>query len=600
MSALPETHGEPLRAAPRPHLVEPLWSTASANPDMPLLARRRGTGFATLAAWEVRDRVRRLAGGLVATGVKPGDRVALMSRTRCEWTLLDYAILAAGAVTVPLYDTSSPEQVRWTLEDSDAVAAVVETEEQRVAVEGLEGSLPVLRRVLAIDEGATDELARLGEHAQYEVETRIASLTPGMLSTIIYSSGTTGSPKGCALTHGSVCANVAQTAQRVPELFADGARTLVFLPLAHALAKLQVYVSVQEGALVGYATDLRSLTDELRMFRPTFIVGVPRVFEKIHDGARARARSQRRGPVFDRAASVAVRYSRERAEGQPGAVLRAQHAVFDRLVYAKLREAFGGALDYAISGGASLSERLVRLFDGIGLPIVEGYGLTEASPIVSGGPVRPVRAGTVGMPLPDTAVRADEEGELLVRGPQLFREYWKDEPATASALSDGWFRTGDLGTVGDDGYVTITGRKKELLITAGGKNVVPTVLEDLVREDPLVSQCVVVGEGKPFVAALVTVDPEALRAWARERDKGEQPDDLLLADPDLERAIDRAIERANATVSQPERIRSFSVLPHDLSVEAGELTPTLKVRRPVVTERYGPEIEALYNQARTG
>ncbi|MFO8075994.1 MAG: long-chain fatty acid--CoA ligase [Egibacteraceae bacterium] len=582
-----EATGPPLAGAPTPHALAGIWHWAAAEPDRRLLAHHDGEAFVEHRAGQVREGVRDLAAGLVARGVEPGDRVALLARTGVDWVYADAAILAAGAVSVPIYDTSSLQQIERILADSGAVLVLVETLEQRRALAGAAAALPAAPEVLAFEDGAATRLAEEGHGHRDEVEARVAALTGGDLAVLIYSSGTTGEPKGCELTHANLCANARQTAEQVPELFSAGARTLVFLPLAHALARIQLQTSLEQGVLTGLATSLERLPAEFAAFRPTFIVGVPRVFEKVKRNARARAAEAGRERVFDRAADVAVRWSEAKRGGGASWWLRAQHRLFDRLVFTRLREAFGGELELAICGGAALDPDLGRFFDGLGITVLPGYGLTEASPIVSGGPVDAVDYDAVGGVYPATTVRVADDGEILVAGPQVFAGYWRDPSATAALLEAGWLRTGDLGRLTPSGQVVITGRKKEILVTAGGKNVSPGPLADRVRAHPLVDHVVIVGEGRAFVGALVFLDHEEL---AR---RGIDPTPPLDEAP-LRAELDVAVAAANEAVSRGEAIRAYRIIAAPLSIDAGELTPTQKLRRRPVEQRFGDEIEALY------
>ncbi len=582
-----EVSGPPLSGPPARHALAGLWSWADAEPTRPLLAHHDGEAFVEHTAARLREGVRELAAGLIARGVATGERVALLAPTGVDWVYADAAILAAGAVSVPIYDTSSPQQVERILDDSGAVLLLVATAAQREALAPLAAALPGAPEVLAFEEGAAAGLAEDGRGHHEEVEARVAGLSSGDLAALIYSSGTTGEPKGCELTHANLCANARQTAEQVPELFEPGARTLVFLPLAHALARIQLQTSLEQGVLTGLATSLERLSAELAAFHPTFIVGVPRVFEKVHAAARAKAAEAGRERVFDRAADVARRWSRAKRGGGGSWGLRLQHRLFDRLVYGRLREAFGGELTLAICGGAPLDADLGRFFDGLGVTVLPGYGLTEASPIVSGGPVATVDYDTVGEVFPSTTVRLAEDGEILIAGPQVFGGYWRDPTASAEVLDGGWLRTGDLGRLTPQGQLVITGRKKEILVTAGGKNVVPGPLADRVRAHPLVEHVVVVGEGRAFVGALVFLDHDEL---AR---RGIDPTPPLDEAP-LRAELDAAVAEANAMVSRGEAIRAYRIITAPLSISQGELTPTQKLRRRPVESRFADEIEALY------
>ncbi|WP_444948354.1 AMP-dependent synthetase/ligase [Micromonospora ureilytica] len=586
------------------NLTDPVWDNAEVAPDSVQFARPTPGADGTLTAWtevtclEFRDEVAAVARGLIAAGIEPGVRVGLMSRTRYEWTLLDYAIWAVGAVTVPIYETSSAEQAAWILEDSNAVAVVVETDAHAALIAGVRHRLPELGQVWQIDSGGVDELVTNGATIELaEVERRRKAVRAGDLATIIYTSGTTGRPKGCVLTHRNMYADIANAVPVLPNLFNAGASTLLFLPLAHAFARLIQIGVVQARATMAHCADTKNLVAELQAFRPTFVLSVPRVFEKVYNAAKQKAEADGKGGVFARAEQVAIAYSEAlETPGGPGLALRAQHVVFDRLVYRKLRAALGGRCRDAISGGAPLGARLGHFYRGIGVTVLEGYGLTETSPAAAANLPTGTRMGSVGRPLPGVTVRIEDDGEILISGELVFQGYWRNETATAETISaDGWFRTGDLGQLDSDGYLSITGRKKELIVTAGGKNVAPAVLEDLVRAHPLISQCVVVGDRKPFIAALVTVDEEALPTWLE--NAGLPLDtsiEQLREHEGLRKEIQAAIDTANQAVSKAEAIKVFRVLPHDFTEATGELTPSLKVKRQVVHKTYAAEIADIY------
>ncbi|MET8233715.1 AMP-dependent synthetase/ligase [Micromonospora sp. NPDC005298] len=584
------------------NLTDPVWDNAEVAPDTVQFARRNpaagGTTWVEVTCLQFRDEVAAVARGLIAAGVQPGARVGLMSRTRYEWTLLDYAIWATGAVTVPIYETSSADQAAWILADSGAVAVVVETDKHAELVAGVRDQLPELENVWQIDLGAVDDLVTAGASVELaEVERRRKAVHSGDLATIIYTSGTTGRPKGCVLTHRNMYADIANAVPVLPNLFNAGAATLLFLPLAHAFARLIQIGVVQARATMAHCADPKNLVAELQEFRPTFVLSVPRVFEKVYNAAKQKAEADGKGGIFARAEQVAISYSEalETPRG-PGLALRAQHAVFDRLVYRKLRAALGGRCRDAISGGAPLGARLGHFFRGIGVTILEGYGLTETSPAAAANLPTGTRMGTVGRPLPGVTVRIEDDGEILISGELIFQGYWHNDAATAEALSaDGWFRTGDLGQLDDDGYLSITGRKKELIVTSGGKNVAPAVLEDQVRAHPLISQCVVVGDRQPFIAALVTIDEEALPAWlAGAGLPADTPVDQLREHEGLRAEIQSAVDNANRGVSKAEAIKVFRILPHDFTETTGELTPSLKVKRQVVHKTYAAEIADIY------
>ena len=537
-----------------------------------------------------------VAKGLIAAGVGTGDRVALISKTRYEWTLFDYAIWFAGAVTVPVYETSSAEQIAWILRDSGAVAVVTESVDHTARVTEVRGDLAHLHHVWSIADNAVDVLGRLGEDiSDDDLERRRTAATPLDLATLIYTSGTTGRPKGCMLTHGNFMFELGVTVDELEELFTtENASTLLFLPLAHVFARIIQVGCVKSRTRLGHSSDIKRLLADLQEFRPTFILAVPRVFEKVFNTASQRAAADGKGKIFDRAAETAIAYSRGLDRGRPSLAVRAQHAVFSRLVYAKLRDALGGRCAYAVSGGAPLGERLGHFYRGIGLSVLEGYGLTETTAAVTANLPDAQKIGTVGRPVPGTAVRVADDGELLFKGGQVFAGYWDNEEATRETLErDGWFHTGDVGEVDDEGFVRITGRKKEILVTAGGKNVAPAVLEDRLRAHALVSQCMVVGDGQPFIAALVTIDPDSFPAWAAAHGKSGSIADHV-EDPDLRAEIEAAVEEANKAVSRAEAIRKFTILPHDWSEEGGQLTPSLKLKRTVVMREFRDQVAALY------
>jgi long-chain acyl-CoA synthetase len=534
----------------------------------------------------------------VASGVEAGDRVALMSRTRYEWTLVDYAIWFAGAVSVPVYETSSVEQVGHILRDSGARAAVVEGPSHLTRIAEVRSDLDELRHVWSIEDNAVSVLTNLGaDVADADLETRRTTATPLDLATIIYTSGTTGSPKGCMLTHGNFMTELGVAVPELDELFAvDDAATLLFLPLAHVFARIIEVGAVKARVRLGHSADVRNLVRDLGQFRPTFVLAVPRVFEKVFNTAAQQATADGRGRIFERAAEVAIAWSRglDSPRGHASPAVRAQHAAFSRLVYGRLRTALGGRCLYAVSGGAPLGERLGHFYRGIGLTVLEGYGLTETTAALTANTPGAVKVGTVGRPLPGTSVRVADDGELLFQGGQVFAGYWQDEPATAEVLErDGWFHTGDIGEIDDEGFVRITGRKKEILVTAGGKNVAPAVLEDRLRAHALVDQCMVVGDGRPFIAALVTLDEEALTAWATAHDKPTKVADLV-DDADLRTELDEAVEDANKAVSRAESIRRYAVLPVAWTEEGGQLTPSLKLKRDVVMREHREDVADLY------
>jgi long-chain acyl-CoA synthetase len=618
-------------------LTDTVFERAERDPGLVVLRRKtspassrtrhgdRETAWRDVTAREFRDEVAALAKGFMAAGIGEGDRVGIVSRTRYEWTVLDYALWAAGAVPVPVYETSSAEQVEWILSDSGARAVVVETRAHLELVTEVLRRLPDVRRVWVIDASpptaaggpgglaspvaaqSLDALVAEGAGVgEADLTQRRTSAGAGDFATIIYTSGTTGRPKGCEITHGNLLANARNAVRGPLSVIFDtpGASTLLFLPLAHSFARLIEVAVVEAGGVLGHTSDVAHLLPELATFQPTFLLAVPRVFEKVYNGAEQQAsESGIRGAIFHAAARTAIAWSSafgthdtSSADG-PGPALRLRHAVFDRLVYRKLRAAVGGRVGHSVSGGAALGDRLSHFFRGAGITIVEGYGLTETTAASTVNRPSRNKIGTVGQPLPGVSVRITEDGEILLSGHNRFVGYWHNDAATSEALTpDGWLRTGDIGELDDEGYLRVTGRKKELIVTAGGKNVSPAVLEDRIRAHPLVSQCLVVGDGRPYVACLITLDPEAVRTWLARRNR---PADTSLAsladDPDLIAELQTAVDDANKAVSRAESIRRFRVLATDFTEEAGYLTPSLKLRRSMVMKDFADEIEALYS-----
>lgn len=586
------------------NITDLLLATAARTPDLALYARQTGSGWQDVTAVQFLEQVRAAAKGLMAQGVRPGDTVAVMSGTRYEWTVVDLAIWFAGAVTVPIYETSSPSQVQWILTDSGAriVFAGDENKARVIEAGAAAAELPVRIWKLTGEEGP-DTLASLAASGSgipdEELESVRSSRTLSDTASLVYTSGTTGRPKGCSISHGNFAVFAVNVIELLPEMLKrPGARTLMFLPLAHVLARAVQVGCLAAGVTVGHSSSAAALVDDMRTFRPTFLLAVPRIFEKIYAGAQEKATAAGKGRLFESAASTAIAYSAARdsaARGGtgPSLALRLRHAAFDRLLYPKVRAAFGGDMDIAISGASPLSPQLAHFFRGAGIAVLEGYGLTETTAPASVNTIPLTRVGTVGLPMPGNSIRIADDGEVLVSGVGVFTGYHRNPEATAEAFSGEWFHTGDLGALDDDGFLSITGRKKDLLVTAGGKNVAPGPLEEKVREHRLVSQVVVVGEGRPFVGALVTLDDEAMAAWARENGVGlsgaplaEHP--LVLAQ------VQEAVDAANATVSRAEQIRRFTVLPRDFSLDAGHVTATLKLRRQAVIADFTAEVEKLY------
>jgi long-chain acyl-CoA synthetase len=597
------------------NLAKAVFRRAAEQPQAVMLRRPGPASSAGLSgewtditAEQFRDQVVAIAKGLIAAGIQTGDRVALMSRTRYEWTLIDYAIWSAGAVTVPVYETSSAEQAEWILSDSGARACFVETAAFAQLLGEFRDKVPALEHVWLIEPDAgdgsgasVDSLIESGAGVGKEViGERASAVAASDLASIIYTSGTTGRPKGCELTHENLLFDV-RNALAGPLSFAtetEGACTLLFLPLAHVFARIIEVACIEGGIVLGHCGDLTALLPALASFRPTFILAVPRVFEKVHNSAEQKAVSEKKGGIFDRAARTAVVYSRALdSPGRPGLGLRAEHALFDRLVYGKLRAALGGRVMYAISGGAALTERLCHFFRGIGITVLQGYGLTETTAAATVNRADRNKIGTVGLPLPGVSIRIAEDSEILISGANIFPGYWNNEEATKETFTeDGWFRTGDIGELDDEGFLKITGRKKELIVTAGGKNVAPAVLEDRLRSHALISQTMVVGDGKPYIAALVTLDAEALGPWKERHGK---PADATIAslrdDPALLAEVQSAVDDANKAVSRAESIRKFRILDGDFTQESGQLSAKLGIRRSVLAKDFAADIEALYS-----
>ncbi|NUT95278.1 MAG: long-chain fatty acid--CoA ligase, partial [Saccharothrix sp.] len=497
------------------NLTDMVWANAERFGNAVSFRRRVDGTWVDVTARDFAAQVLAVAKGLVAAGLQPGERVGLMSKTRYEWTLLDFAIWHAGGVTVPIYETSSAEQVEWILSDSAAKAVIVETAAHRATVDSVVAGLPEVRNVWAIDgpngdsAGAIDELTALGASVSDEdARARRKEVGADDTATIVYTSGTTGRPKGCELTHRNLLSEVRADIAAFPQLMQAGGSLLVFLPLAHILARAIALCGFYTRVTLGHTADVKNLVEDLQSFRPTFVVAVPRVFEKVYNGAKQKAHAAGKGKIFDAAEATAVAYSQAQSGGGAGLGLKVKHALFSKLVYSKLQAALGGRCIAAVSGGAPLGERLAHFFRGVGVPVLEGYGLTETSAAACVNTEAAFRVGTVGRPVAGTSVRIGEDGEILIKGEIVFQSYWNNAAATGEALEDGWFHTGDLGELDDEGFLKITGRKKEIIVTAGGKNVSPAVLEDRLRAHPLISQCMVVGDAQPFIGALVTIDPE--------------------------------------------------------------------------------------------
>lgn len=599
----------PVPAAPQVGgLADVVFDYAEDDPYRVALARKdAGEQWRDVTSGEFRDQVLALARGLIAHGVRFGDRVALMSRTRYEWTLFDFALWTVGAQSVPVYPTSSAEQVLWMLHDAEVVAVMVEHEDHAMTVGSVIDRLPLLKRLWQLDAGALDELLAAGADIDDEVVQRHRrAVTPDSVATVIYTSGTTGRPKGCVITHASLMFESDTMVTRWEPVFhsrpGDEAATLLFLPLAHVFGRMVEIAAVRGRVKLGHQPELsaRALMPDLLTFRPTFILAVPYIFEKVFNGARRTAEAEGRAGPFDKAVDIAVKYAEaleQKAFGVgpgPSAGLRMQHQFFDKVVYKKVRDAMGGRMRHAMSGGSGMDRRLGLFFAGAGVDVFEGYGLTETSAAATANPPERTRYGTVGRPVPGTSVHIADDGEVWVNGPNVFSGYLGDPAATRAVLHEGWLATGDLGSLDDDGYLTITGRKKEILVTSGGKSVSPAGLEERVRAHPLVAQCIVVGNDRPYIAALVTVDQESVDHWLAMQGRAPLSPAELVRDPDLEMEVRRAVVAANTAVSQAESIRTFRILAHPFSEELGLLTPSLKLKRKAIETAYAIEVDALY------
>ncbi|AUI52267.1 AMP-dependent synthetase/ligase [Arthrobacter crystallopoietes] len=572
----------------------------ASNPA--LFSRKDASGtWQDIRATEFLADVVLLAKGMTASGIAPGDRVGIMARTRYEWSLVDFAIWFAGCVSVPIYETSSPSQVAWILGDSGAVGAFVESaaHENVVRQAVSNESLEAVKHVWQLDGTGLDALRAAGadlEDSVIEERRGLAGLDD--LATIIYTSGTTGRPKGCELTHGNFVELSASGAAALPAVAHEGARTIMFLPLAHVFARFISVLCVTCGATVAHTPDVKNLLPDLQSYRPTFILAVPRVFEKVYNSSMLKAEDGGKGRIFHAAADTAIAWSKAEQAGKVPLLLNLKHKLFDKLVFHKIREAMGGRVEYAVSGGGPLGERLGHFFHGIGLLVLEGYGLTETTAPISVNTPSLVKIGTVGAPLPGNAVKIADDGEILTKGICVMRGYFNRPDLTEETFVDGWLRTGDIGELDDDGFLKITGRKKEIIVTAGGKNVIPVLLEDQIRADALVSQCVVVGDQRPFIAALITLDEEALPGWL---ERHGLPAGTTVAEAaeheKVQAEIQSLIDQANQSVSQAEAIKAFRVVPTDFTEASGHLTPSMKIKRAQVMQDYAPIVEEIYAPA---
>jgi len=585
-------------AATAGNLTNLIAERAWFEPERITMSRPLGEGWQPVTAREVDEEVRATAKGLIAAGIQIGDRVAIMARTRYEWTILDFATWYAGAVVVPIYDTSSAEQIDWILNDSHSVAIIVETPALRDLVQTVIPSHT--RQVWTMTDDVLSILREAGKNiGDDEIERRRSAVLPSSLATLIYTSGTTGKPKGVQLSHANFLSETGNVAQGASELFLKpGGSTLLFLPVAHVFGRMVQIGAIASGLHLAHCSDpVTRLPMDLASFKPTFVLAVPRIFEKIYNGAEARAEAAGKGKIFKKAVDVAIAYSEALDKKGMSPVLKFKHAIFDKLVYSKIRAGMGGNVEAAISGGAPLGVRLGHFYRGAGVTILEGYGLTETTAGATLNLFGAHRVGSVGKPVPGTSVKIAEDGEVLLRGPIVMDGYWQNNAANAEVFDgERWFMTGDLGKLDDDGFLYIVGRKKEIIVTAGGKNVAPAVLEDRLRSHPLVSQCMVVGDNQPFIAALVTIDPDALKVWVANNKKDGASINDLINDPDLIAVVQTAVDEANKAVSKAESIRKFTILPVDFTIAGGHLTAKLSIKRHVVAKEFAQEIDALFSK----
>ncbi|WP_308491204.1 AMP-dependent synthetase/ligase [Microbacterium terrisoli] len=586
-------------ADPQANITDLLEDRVAATPDLALFSVPEGDGWRDVSASAFRAQVVALAKGFVAGGIQPGDKVGLIARTTYDWTLVDFALFYAGAVMVPIYETSSAAQIQWNLADSGAIACIAELPEHSARLAEAQKDLPLVRTTWNMHEGVLDTLRSEGASvADDEIERRRSLANGDDIATLIYTAGTTGRPKGCVLTHSNFVELARNSSRALREVVeTPGASTLLFITTAHVFARFISILNIHAGVKTGHQPDTKHLLPALGSFKPTFLLAVPRVFEKVYNSAEQKAESAGKGKIFRSAARTAIEHSRLTQNGQKIPFwLGVKFRVFDRLVYSTLRTAMGGNIVYAISGSAPLGERLGHFFASLGVTVLEGYGLTETTAPATVNLATKTKIGTVGPALPGVGVRVAEDGEVQVRGINVFREYWRNPEATAAAFDDGWFRTGDLGSFDDDGFLTITGRKKEIIVTAGGKNVAPATLEDPIRANPVVSQVVVVGEKRPFIAALVTLDDEMLPTWLANNGL---PADMSMeecaANPQVRAEVQRAVDEANAMVSRAESIRKFTILPTEWTEASGHLTPKLSIKRNVILKDFAAAIDDIYN-----
>ena len=584
-------------AATAGNLTNLISERAWFEPERITMSRPLGDGWQPLTARQVEEEIRATAKGLVAAGIQIGDRVAIMARTRYEWTILDFAIWYAGGCVVPIYETSSAEQVDWILNDSASVGLIVETPTHHELVTSV---LPShTKHVWVMTEDVLATLRSAGKDvSDDEIERRRNALVPETLATLIYTSGTTGRPKGVQLTHGNFLSECGNVVEGASDLFLKpGGSTLLFLPVAHVFGRMVEIGAIHAGLHLAHCSDpVGRLQPDLASFKPSFVLAVPRIFEKIYNGAEAKADAAGKGKIFRKAAEVAIAYSEGKDKRGFNPLLTLKHALFDKLVYSKIRAAMGGAVEAAISGGAPLGARLGHFYRGAGITILEGYGLTETTAGATLNLTKNIRVGSVGRPIPGTTIKIADDGEVLIKGPIVMRGYWQNDSANQEVFDGQWFKSGDLGRLDDQGFLYITGRKKELIVTAGGKNVAPAVLEDRLRAHPLVSQCMVVGDNQPFIASLITIDQDMLKGWIAANNKTGATIATLINDPDLIAVIQTAVDEANKAVSKAESIRKFAILASDFTIAGGELTAKLSLKRHVIAEKYATEITALFTK----
>jgi long-chain acyl-CoA synthetase len=578
------------------NITDMLVDRAKKTPDLTLYALAKQGGYENVSAAKFLAEVQQVAKGLIASGIQPSQAVGLMSRTRYEWTIMDFAIWFAGAVSVPIYETSSAAQMEWILSNSDSVALIAENKEHTDRFGQVKAAVPLVRLVMTFEENCIDDLKKRGKEITDEVlEQRRKTNKLKDLATIIYTSGTTGKPKGCELTHGGFIELSKNACLELPDVLVEGRSTVLFLPLAHVFARFVEVLCVEGGIKVTHEPDAKNVANTLASFKPEFLLAVPRVFEKVYNGAEQKAEAGGKGDIFRKAANVAVAWSEALDNGGPSLKLKLLHFVFDKLVYKKIRAAMGGNLQYAISGGAPLGARLGHFFRALGVIVLEGYGLTETTaPATISRPAH-IKIGKVGTPLPGTGVKIADDGEIWLRGHNIMRGYWRNEKATKEVMDGEWFATGDIGMLDEDGLLSITGRKKELIVTAGGKNVAPAVLEDPLRANPLIGQVVVIGDNKPFIGAMISLDSEMLPIWLANHggDKAMTVADAAKS-PLVIAAIQSAIDEANKEVSKAESIRKFVIIGNELTESSGHLTPSLKLKRNVVMQDFAWAVEEIY------